>query len=1129
MKNKTDLKSLGLFSKPGIAAVMLINVSLGIVNAAPLDDVSPPPPTDPSAYTNPPADPQAALDAIETMPPTNQGSYALPNGVYGTRTTPTTDNVLPPSLQTSFKIPTNGKPSPLFGAQPYTQQLLLFEEFGTEKLDPTLPAPPLTFPVPIVGPAPTQDPNNIARSGPSAAALEAFMRQPGLYPFPAQYSNVLDRNPWKAQIEAFLNRHPVGSPAEGRPPGKGWSHQRWNEFYPQVAFKTTQAGAKLNGGMRDRRQLHNYAVGEFGPGGLYNQTSDTPVITGTTKGIDTRFHPNMPIQNHKALWTFDGTFPPKLLMVRYGQPVLMRHYNALPIDPSANMGFGLHTLSTHEHNGHSPAESDGYSNAFFFPGQYYDYRWPIQLAGYDTINTSAQDPRAAFPCAPGETLYVNDATPGLKTCNNGSIKIRGDWHETMSTHWFHDHMLDFTAQNVYKGNAVMMNYYSALDRGNEAFVDGVNLRLPSGSALPWGNRDYDVNLLLADKAWDANGQLWFNPFNTDGFLGDQLLVNWQYQPRLKVRARSYRFRILNGSVSRYFKIALVREIVGTGGEFPGPTGSGLSYTRVPFHLIANDGNLMEHAVPFDGSMDLDADGDLQDHNAILPTMGIAERYDIIVNFAKNGISTGDKLYFVNLMEHHDGKGPESLPPSLADVLSGRYKAVLKLGSKGLEWDAGDPVVGKFLQLLVQPYAGQDVSMNPADYEPAKPGKAMGKTMLPLTLNRDDLTVQAKLKLARHREFIFGRSDGTDEAPWTIKTDGGLGFQMDPRVISAAPQLANGPTAAGFSGDGTLEVWRIRNGGNGWNHPVHVHFEEGIVLNRDGKAPPEWEKWARKDIYRIGEGIDSSQDVEMAIRFREFAGTYMEHCHNTQHEDTSMLLRWDVEHPGQFQLMPTPLPGWDGVNYVNSAALPTFRTGDTRVEDAANQKPIANPDSAISNTGQPVIINVLANDSDPDGNVPLKVVGLEQPDSGKGVVSTDGLRVTYTPPATVPAPFTATFTYKAADAKGAESAPATVSVAVSAAINESLIVTSATVTARSNSRWYWVLSGTTSRGTGNTITATATTTTGTVNLGAAVLTPTATGARWNIAVTTAGSGPSPSPTATIKSAFGKTVTVPIKAN
>ncbi len=66
---------------------------------------------------------------------------------------------------------------------------------------------------------------------------------------------------------------------------------------------------------------------------------------------------------------------------------------------------------------------------------------------------------------------------------------------------------------------------------------------------------------------------------------------------------------------------------------------------------------------------------------------------------------------------------------------------------------------------------------------------------------------------------------------------------------------------------------------------------------------------------------------MAIRFREFAGTYMEHCHNTQHEDHSMLLRWDVEHPGQVELMPTPMPTWDGVEYVDSAALPTFRTGD----------------------------------------------------------------------------------------------------------------------------------------------------------------------------------------------------------
>jgi hypothetical protein len=40
----------------------------------------------------------------------------------------------------------------------------------------------------------------------------------------------------------------------------------------------------------------------------------------------------------------------------------------------------------------------------------------------------------------------------------------------------------------------------------------------------------------------------------------------------------------------------------------------------------------------------------------------------------------------------------------------------------------------------------------------------------------------------------------------------------------------------------------------------------------------------------------------------------------------MLLRWDIENPGQMVLLPTPLPTWDGVSYVDSHALSTFRTG-----------------------------------------------------------------------------------------------------------------------------------------------------------------------------------------------------------
>ncbi|MEY4751122.1 MAG: hypothetical protein RIQ60_3336, partial [Pseudomonadota bacterium] len=558
------------------AALTVAGVSATATALVAGDAFRDPLPTDQSHLVLPNATTQAN-DALLQMLPTNEGSFennSGPGSHFDTRV----DTSVPPALQTGNAIPTGGKPSPLKftdkatgiskSATSFTAAMLIFEEFGAEKFDANVNvnAGQDPFPAPTTGPAPEQDPVSVARSAPNGVALENFLGQAGLLPLPTHFSNTIDKNPWQPEIKGFLGRNVSSAPAEGRPPGEGWSHQRWNEFYPQAYFKTAQAGARKNNGLRDRKQLHDYKKGEFAPGGLYHNTGGP--VPGSTAGIDIRFHPNLPVQNHNSVWTFDGTMPPKLLMVRYGQPILMRHYNALPIDPSANKGFGLHTITTHMHNGHNPAESDGVASAFFFPGQFYDYRWPIQLAGYDTINTGATDAKAAFPCAPGETLWVNDARPGLKTCVNGSIKIRGDYRETMSTQWFHDHMLDYTAQNVYKGNAVMMNYYSALDRGNEALNDGVNLRFPSGSAMPWGNRDYDINLVIADKAWDKDGQLWFNVFNKNGFLGDRLLTNFVYHPYLDVRARSYRFRILNGAVSRYLSLALVKERNDLKGELP---------------------------------------------------------------------------------------------------------------------------------------------------------------------------------------------------------------------------------------------------------------------------------------------------------------------------------------------------------------------------------------------------------------------------------------------------------------------------------------------------------------------------------------------------------------------------------
>jgi len=732
------------------------------------------------------------------------------------------------ALARDFDIPTGGARSPTFGAQRFSQPLMLFEEFGTH------PVPAPTWTCTNCAPLP---PISGCSGQANGQALDNFIRQ-GLWPRPSRDANQTIPSYWAGAVGGCV-RPLATSYGEGRPPGEWFAHQRWDEFYPRAYFQSAQAGARMNTGVRDTWQRHTYSVGEFRRnGGLYYRG-------GTTRNQQVRFHPNFPIQQPNSVWTFDGTMPPKLLMARIGEPILFRHYNALPINPAANNGFGANTITTHQHNGHNPAESDGFAASFFFPGQFYDYHWPMVLAGHDTVNTTANDDRAGYPDG-----------------NGGITRIRGDWREIQSTLWFHDHMLDYTAQNVYKGNAAMMNIYSSIDRGREGLrcnynnANNANLCFPSGTALDWGNRDYDVNLVLADKAWDSAGQLWFNIFNLDGFLGDQVLVNWTWQPYLDVRARRYRFRILNGSVSRNFQLALVNQL----GQ------------PVPFHMIANDGNIMQHAVRFPNS-----------ESATLPEQAIAERYDIVIDFSQ--FTPGARLYLVNVLEMDDGRRPRATIPTM-EAFNGRYQ--------------GDPAVGRIMEFRVNAYGGVDRSMDPAMYEQG------GRQMVPLPQ-----VTQAEINNARRRTFEFGRSNNTDEAPWTIRVDGDVGLSMDPHQVAVATQV------------GRWEVWEFESG-DGWAHPVHVHFEEGRILSRDGRPPPSWERGARKDVYRVGAGPHTSSRVQVLVRFREFLGTYMEHCHNTMHEDHSMLLRWDNRRPGEAVAIPTPIADWEGVYYEPSLDLPTAR-------------------------------------------------------------------------------------------------------------------------------------------------------------------------------------------------------------
>src|SRR6185369_4470947 len=107
--------------------------------------------------------------------------------------------------------------------------------------------------------------------------------------------------------------------------------------------------------------------------------------------------------------------------------------------------------------------SDGAQNCHFFPGQYYDYNYSLMLARRDAglkdslgrdLDTLIGVKRGAARCS----------TP---TNDGGIIKLPGDFREIQGTLWFHDHRISYTSENVYKGFAALLEYFSGTDRGYE--------------------------------------------------------------------------------------------------------------------------------------------------------------------------------------------------------------------------------------------------------------------------------------------------------------------------------------------------------------------------------------------------------------------------------------------------------------------------------------------------------------------------------------------------------------------------------------------------------------------------------------------------------------------------------------
>src|SRR5262249_21602967 len=187
--------------------------------------------------------------------------------------------------------------------------------------------------------------------------------------------------------------------------------------------------------------------------------------------------------------------------------------------------------------------------------------------------------------------------------------------------WYHDHRVDFTSQNTYKGLLGAYLLFNDQSQNPNQFDTGDET---TGFRLPGFVQGFDIPLIFADKVYDPhNGKLAFDLFNLDGILGDKFLVNGKIQPFFQVQPRRYRFRLLDTGPSRFYEFFLTNP-------------ASLGDTN-PFFVIANDGNLLPAPV-----------------QVTSVRIGVAERVEVVIDFSK---FAGKSIFLENRLNQINGQGP----------------------------------------------------------------------------------------------------------------------------------------------------------------------------------------------------------------------------------------------------------------------------------------------------------------------------------------------------------------------------------------------------------------------------------------------------------------------------------------
>ena len=381
-----------------------------------------------------------------------------------------------------------------------------------------------------------------------------------------------------------------------------------------------------------------------------------------------------------------------------------------------------------------------------------------------------------------------------------------------TTLWFHDHTLGIVRLNVYAG---LEGFYFLRDNRDTGLANNP-ITLPSG--------DQEAELMLADRQFDSNGQLYFpdsdNPANLNGppgnpdkhpfwipeFFGDVITVNGKSWPSMEVQPRRYRFRFVNGSNARFFIMQMFNQqgVDMHQNGAPGPaiwqigSDGGLFNNPVKLDDPANGPNACAGA-PIGNNTDVQA-------GAKCLFIAPAERTDVIVDFGGQAGKTFTLKNFAVIPFPSGSPTGFGAPDATADGLVMQFKVDL-------------------------PLQGRDTTFNPAGSHPALRAAPIVNTKTITPNKKRQLILVEEEGDTSNPDGPGSPVDDGDPVESLINNTKWNGNREGTTImVPGGVSNGHGISATETPQEGSTELWEVANL-TGDAHPIHIHLIQFQVISR----------------------------------------------------------------------------------------------------------------------------------------------------------------------------------------------------------------------------------------------------------------------------------------------------------